>query len=140
MDEICRAVVDTSVLVAAVLGPTGASREVLRRGLDLEFIWLVSDPILKEYRKVLRSDRISEQIKIPAKVLKSLDLLLEGLKRGVTMKLRAVRDQTDDIFVECAAEHHADLIVSLDEDLLTLKNFGPVRIIRPKEFLDILRR
>ena len=135
-----RAVIDTSVLVAGVLGAKGASRELLTRALDLEFVWLVSDPILKEYRMILAMDKIKLKATFSKKLLKVLDRLWEELKKGVVSHIKVVRDPTDDMFVECAVDHHGDFIVSLDQDLLELIRFGSVDIIRPSDFLSILRK
>ncbi len=48
------------------------------------------------------------------------------------------RDPDDNAVVECAIEAKAKFIVNGDKDLLDLKNFRGIEIIRASEFLNIL--
>jgi predicted nucleic acid-binding protein len=50
------------------------------------------------------------------------------------------RDPKDDAVVACAQEGEADYIVSGDQDLLVLEEYGDVQIVSPREFLEILER
>jgi putative PIN family toxin of toxin-antitoxin system len=53
--------------------------------------------------------------------------------------LRAVpRDPEDNMVLECAIEGQTQYIVSGDNDLLELKEFRGIRIVRASEFLKIL--
>ncbi len=56
---------------------------------------------------------------------------------GKTPKLKIViNDPDDDKFIECAVELGADYIVSGDKELLTVKKFGNIRILSPRQFLN----
>jgi len=48
------------------------------------------------------------------------------------------RDPEDNMVLECALEGHAQYIVSGDKDLLELKEFRGIRIVRAAEFLSLL--
>jgi uncharacterized protein len=48
------------------------------------------------------------------------------------------RDPDDNMVLECALEGHAQYIVSGDKDLLELKVFRGIRIVRATEFLTLL--
>jgi len=50
------------------------------------------------------------------------------------------RDPDDNAVVECAIEGQANFIVSGDKDLLDLKDFRGIEIVRASEFLDILAK
>ena len=50
----------------------------------------------------------------------------------------ACRDPDDNMVLECALEGHAQYIVSGDMDLLELKEFHGIRIVRAAEFLRLL--
>lgn len=51
----------------------------------------------------------------------------------ITEKINVVkRDPGDNKILECAVSGHADLIVSSDQDLLSLKVFRGIGIIHPK--------
>ncbi len=49
-----------------------------------------------------------------------------------------VRDATDNKFIQCAIDGKVDYIITQDKDLLSLKNIGKIKILKPKEILDIL--
>jgi putative PIN family toxin of toxin-antitoxin system len=48
------------------------------------------------------------------------------------------RDPDDNMVLECAVEGNAQYIVSGDKDLLELKEFRGIRIVRAAEFLNLL--
>jgi putative PIN family toxin of toxin-antitoxin system len=48
------------------------------------------------------------------------------------------RDAEDNAVLECAIEGKAGFIVSGDKDLLDLKNFRGIEIVRAREFLAVL--
>lgn len=50
------------------------------------------------------------------------------------------RDPEDNMVLECAIEAQANYIVSGDKDLLVLKEFRGIQIVRASEFLKILEQ
>lgn len=50
------------------------------------------------------------------------------------------RDPKDDAVIACAVEGEADYVVSGDEDLRVLEAYGDMSIVRPRGFLEILRK
>ena len=50
------------------------------------------------------------------------------------------RDPDDNAVLECAIEGNAKFVVSGDTDLLELKNFRGIEIVRASEFLTILKK
>ncbi len=60
---------------------------------------------------------------------------------GIPKVLNAVpRDADDNAVLECAMEGKAGFVVSGDNDLLELKNFRGIEIVRASEFLEILQK
>jgi uncharacterized protein len=58
---------------------------------------------------------------------------------NIPKALNAVpRDPDDNAVLECAIESKAEFVVSGDTDLLELKNFHGIEIVRAREFLSIL--
>ena len=51
---------------------------------------------------------------------------------------RVCRDKNDDFVLGTALAGKAELVVTGDNDLLTLKEYEGVKIISPREFLDLL--
>lgn len=130
-----KAVLDTNVLVSAVLGGTSA------RVLDLwragAFDVVVTAEILREYLIVLRRPRF----KLPAQAMD--DIIAYFYRRAilVTPQERIVAvsaDPKDDRFLEAAIAGEADFIVSGDHHLLDLGAFRGIPLIRLDAFLQRL--
>jgi predicted nucleic acid-binding protein len=71
--------------------------------------------------------------------------LLQALAQGSVLvsgrgKVKASRDPEDDKFLAAAVEAEARFVVTGDRDLLDLKSYRRVRIVRPARFLRIIRR
>ena len=49
-------------------------------------------------------------------------------------------DPTDNKILECAIDGQADFIISKDKHLLKLERYRNIIIIKPEEFLKIIRR
>jgi putative PIN family toxin of toxin-antitoxin system len=50
---------------------------------------------------------------------------------------RICRDPNDDMVLECGVLAGADFIISGDKDLLTIGNYEGIKILSPREFLDL---
>ncbi|OGY81427.1 MAG: putative toxin-antitoxin system toxin component, PIN family [Candidatus Kerfeldbacteria bacterium RIFCSPHIGHO2_12_FULL_48_17] len=50
------------------------------------------------------------------------------------------RDTKDDKFINTALVGNADFLISGDDDLLTLRDISPVKIITAIEFIKILKK
>ncbi len=46
------------------------------------------------------------------------------------------RDPDDNKFLECAKDARAVFVVSGDKDLLTLKEYGKIKVVTAKEFCE----
>ena len=54
-------------------------------------------------------------------------------------KVTICRDQTDNQILDLCLFGEADVLVTGDKDLLALKEFGKTKIVKPREFLQIIR-
>lgn len=136
-----RAVVDTNVLVSAVILPTrrvGAIILYLEIGV---FTPLYCLEMLEELAKVLARPRIREKYNIsPDYIRNILDIiLLRGQLVEPIERVAVCRDPKDDIFLSIALAGSADVLVSGDEDLLALHPFRGIPIVRPSTFLANLQ-
>jgi putative PIN family toxin of toxin-antitoxin system len=132
-----RVVLDTNVLVSAIISD-GKSRELLRRGIANEFSIITSDLILKELVSVLNRPKFKtnedEINRIMLALIKSAEIVI------VKSKLEAVKeDPKDNIIIETAYDGKADIIVSGDRHLLTLKTFKGIRIMTVEGMLRSLK-
>ncbi len=127
-----RVVLDTNVIVSSFWG--GNPRQILENWKAGRLILLISLPILEEYLAVLARLGFTE------KELKEEGLLF--LQSPFTTLVHPSRhfaaipqDPSDNPFLDCAIEGKADVIVSGDKHLLTLKNFKNIPIVTPAIFL-----
>lgn len=129
-----RAVYDTSVL-ATIL----SSRDLvlqLQAAVTRGSVQLVTSPfILDELERVLSAKfgLTKQGAKSRARLLARVS---EVVQPGTIEQIS--RDANDDPILATAATGHADCIVTLDDDLLVLKEHRGIQIITPTGFKDAL--
>ena len=113
-----RAVVDTSVLVAGISGfrepfvsGRNPSADVLHGWAERNnFVWLITEDILEEYKEVLKRLRVR-----PNLIGKVINLIRE---RAEEVKVHASAqispDPKDDAFCLCAESGKADFVITLN--------------------------
>lgn len=126
-----RAVVDTSILVRALLKPRGTVGPVLDLLLAGRFTLLYSASILEELQDVLRRPRLRRRFPMTDEDVDGvLELIvLRGEEIVAEQGLSVSRDPKDDKFLEVAVEGRADVIVTGDEDLLVLDPYESIPIV-----------
>ncbi len=136
--EKIHAVIDTNVFTSAHLSNKGASYEIIKKWKEEKcFIIVSSNSILEEITRVLLEKGISnEVIEDFVTALDTIGIVVEGI--FVVYKIE--KDVSDNIFLAAALEGKADFIVTLDKELLNLKNYLGVQIVTSKAFLEILRK
>ena len=132
-----RAVIDTGVLVSALIRRQGTTGEVLRLLRDGQFTAVYSTDILVEIIDVLGRPALRAKYHIePDDIRVVINVIrLRGDLVIPTRKVTACRDPKDDKFLEAALAGKADAIISGDADLLVLNPFEEIPILRPAEFL-----
>ena len=132
-----RAVVDTGVLVSALIRRQGTTGDVLRALRDGRFTVIYTTDILVEVIDVLGRAPFRTKYHIePDDITALINLIrLRGELVTPRRKVTVCRDHTDDKFLEAALAGGADCVVSGDADLLSLTPFDDIPILRPAEFL-----
>lgn len=137
-----RAVVDTNVLISGLFGiKNSPSASVLNAIRSQKIILVTSPSILEEVVEIINRERVIKRTKMSPKERKDfIDKLIErsDVTPGIQLSQMVSRDAKDDKFLACAVEAKADYIVTGDEDLLVLKDYEGIKIITPREFVDIL--
>lgn len=130
-----RLVIDTNVLVSAVLKPEGLQRTVFLLATTKPARWYVSDPITEEYSAVLARPEL--------KIRKSLRLQFIQLIKNHTHSVTPSRlpqlttDPDDNIFLECADAARADYLVTGNQRHFP-RFWKKTKVINSREFLDIV--
>jgi uncharacterized protein len=134
-----RAVIDTNVLIAGLLwrGPPHALLESVRAGA----VSLVTSPaLLAELANVLGRAKFDV---IVARTNTSREGSLADLRRlaevidAPPLPQPVCRDPDDDAVLALAIAARADLIVSGDDDLLSLHSFQGIQIVAPADAITI---
>lgn len=135
-----RAVIDTGVLVSALMQRQSVTGQVLAALRDGRFTAIYSTPMLVEVVEVLGRAPFRDKYHIRAEDIVALvDLIrLRGELVNPKRRVKVCRDPNDDRFLEAALAGDADAIVSGDADLLVLTPFEGISILRPAAFLAIL--
>ena len=134
-----RAVVDTNILVRAVIRPQGTVGPVLLRLRQGAYTLLYAAPLLEELVDVLGRPRIRDKYGLADGDIQTVVGLILLRGEGVVPegRITACRDPRDDKFLEVAVAGKADVIVSGDKDLLVLDPFAGIPIVSPRDFLGM---
>lgn len=133
-----RAVVDTNIVIRALIKPDGTVGPVLQRLAVNDYTLVYSEPILDELLAKLALPRIRQKYHIDDQAIETLLALfaLRGVLVHPTRRVQVCRDPKDNMVIEAALEGAAEYIVTGDEDLLTLKKFERIPIVTPRMFLS----
>jgi len=131
-----KAVLDTNIFISGIFWE-GASEKVLYAWADDKFKLAISSEIIAEIVKTLMN------FKIPLSfndILLWLSILLWKAELvEPEEKLDIVKDDPEDNkFIEAAITGKADLIISQDKHLLSLKEYEEIKIISPEEAMDLI--
>jgi putative PIN family toxin of toxin-antitoxin system len=133
-----RAVLDTNVLVSALISPGGGSARLLLALHSGAFELLVSPLLLAELREVLRRDKfrryVSEAEADAYVELIRSEAVVRADPRSSSESLSA--DPDDEYLIDLARDARADALVTGDAHLLDLRAIIPA--MTPAEFLETL--
>jgi len=140
MDKKIKIVFDTNVWVSIFMKKT-LGKEFSRIFENEKIQIFVSEQIMKEISRVFMYPKISELLGLSGVSIR--EILENIVRNSISVKpihiLNIIKeDPEDNRILECALHTKADFIVSGDKHLLKLKKFKNVKIITPREFLDII--
>lgn len=131
-----RLVLDTNVVVSAVLG-SGAPTRLIELATEREIELVSSSELLAELADVLAREHIASRLERKERTAPEVFALYEALAEAVLSAsiARTASDPDDDAVLACALAAGADLIVSGDMRLRNLKSFHRIPILGPAEAL-----
>ena len=129
-------VLDTNVLIGGTF-LDGADRKLFQMALEGRFETVTSPRLLQEFEWVLEGKKFH----LMHEVARTIRAGYQATCRVVTPREvpSVSRDPDDDHVIAAAVEGKARYIVSNDSDLLILGQHLGIEIIRPREFLAILK-
>ena len=140
-----RVLLDTNILISYLLNRRINSpvTQVVEAGILGEFTLLLPEALLEEFStSIPNKPYLAERI-TPTEMEQFTSTLLAHCETipKISEPIPAVtRDPKDDYLLSYAVIGEADFLVSGDEDLLVLGQVQGVRICRPRDFLEQLRR
>ena len=135
-----RVVLDTNVLVSALISRHGAPGKILEVWEKGRFDLVVSRPILDELGRVLHYPKIQKKYNLPSKHLERFLRLISSqtlIVNPATEITIIQADPSDNRYLECAKEGEAAYIVTGDRHLLELGEFEGTIILPPAGFLAV---
>lgn len=135
MKNKIRAVIDTNVVVSAILLPRSISRQAFDFVM-LQGELLVSEQTLAELDEVLCRPKFNKYVPEQKRLEFFAALVREAEMIPVSQVITECRDEKDNKFLELAINGNASHIISGDNDLLVLNPFRQVIIISPSTFIS----
>ncbi|MEA5489825.1 MULTISPECIES: putative toxin-antitoxin system toxin component, PIN family [Pseudanabaena] len=130
-----RLVLDTNVLVSAILSPASISAKILNWGEDNGVI-LYSTATLTEVLSVLGRSKFSKYIDRDDIDGLSIRIKTVWLFVEILNQVQLCRDPKDDKFIDLALNGEASYLITGDSDLLVLKPIQNTSVINPRTFWD----
>jgi len=130
-----RIVLDTNIIVSALLNPLGTPAQVFLLALGGAVQLCVTGSIYAEYEEVLKRPRFQRTDNVVAGLLSAVRD--QGLWVKPTDKLQVCFDPDDNIFLECAQAAKADYLVTGNLRHFPISWRG-TKIITARMMLDIL--
>ena len=137
---LLKLVLDTNPLVSAVFWE-GNEAGLLRKIEQGKAKLYITGEILKEVEEVIKRQKFNE-------VMRKANLTLDQIMQKIVslshlviapkLSIKVCRDERDNKFLECAESAKVDYIISGDEDLLVLKEYNGIFIVRTWKILQLL--
>ena len=132
--------VDTNVLVSAVLSPDGAAREVLRRCLTGHARPLLSNALFLEYEDVLAREELFSAASITAKDRAALLDAVLSICEWVSISFLwrpNLPDESDNHLIELAVAGNAESIITANTKDIAAGElvFDRIQVVTPANWL-----
>ena len=136
MNEL-RAVLDTNVLVSAVLLPHSIPRRVFDHVI-LKARLLLSEAVIAELSDVLSRPKFDRYVSAGDRLEFLAKTIRDAESVEVNVSITDCRDPKDNKFLELAVSGSASHLVTGDADLLALNPFRGLAIVRPNDFVRLV--
>jgi uncharacterized protein len=131
-----RVIVDTNVVVSAILRDRLPEKVLLFIIARPDFEWVASPEILTEYREVLRRPKFA----LPDALLNRWDEQFHAAiaEWRVEGSVAFPRDEKDAKFLACALAASADFFITGDKDFAGARKFGQTKIVSVSQFNELV--
>ena len=131
-----RVVVDTNVVISAILRDRRPEKVLLFIVSRPDFEWVASPEILAEYREVLRRPKFA----LPENLISRWDDRFRSAiaEWPVEISVSFPRDAKDAKFLACALAADADFLVTGDRDFTRARLIGRTKIVSVTQFDELV--
>lgn len=131
-----RVVIDTNVLISAILKDRDPEAVILYVVANADIEWMVSPRILNEYKAVLRREKFG----LPKDIVLRWFEILEAFTTStdVNIDIEFLRDRSDAVFLECALSTDANFLITGDKDFADAQRLINTTIISVSQFKKLV--
>jgi hypothetical protein len=134
-----RLILDTNILLSALLSPLGAPAKLLDAWERKTFTLVTSETLIAEFRDVASRPFFRARLRASA-----IELLAAGLQDfsfycGNLPTVPVAPDPKDSYLLAMAQASQAEFLVTGDKELLSLKKYKSTRIITPAAMIELLK-
>jgi uncharacterized protein len=130
-------ILDTNLFISAYISG-GMTETILDLIIDQKILLNVSKPLVNE---VL--DKLENKFGFEESDLERFGIIINtrSIMNSITTNVKICRDPKDDFLLDLIIASSPDYLITRDKDLLEIEQrFGNTRIIKPEEFMGILRQ
>jgi len=137
---LLKLVLDTNTIISAFFWE-GNEAELFRKIEQGKAKLYITSEILKEVEEVIKRPKFDRVMKnaglTPDQIMQKI-VSLSHLVIAPKITVKVCRDEKDNKFLECAKSAKADYLISGDEDLLSLKEYNGMFIVRTWRIFELL--
>ena len=131
-----RIVIDSNIFISSFFWG-GKPREIFERVVNGFDELYITDEIINEIQRVMNSNKFT----VNSNDIKDYIYIIEKYSKKIVSrdnKKSISRDIDDDKILQCGIDGNVDYIITGDNDLLVLNEYNKIKIIKPKEYLEIV--
>jgi putative PIN family toxin of toxin-antitoxin system len=131
-------VVDSNIFVSSFFWG-GNPRNIFERIINDFDELFITEEILIEIESVMNRSKFqanSSKIKDYIKIIKKYSKII--VSNNISKEIS--RDEDDNKILQCGIDGNVDFIVTGDNDLLVLNKYKNIKIVKPREYLDIVEK
>jgi putative PIN family toxin of toxin-antitoxin system len=130
-----RLVIDTNILVSALLQPEGLPAAVFMLVLSRDLQLCISEAIFAEYDEVIRRPRFKRPVDVIEGTLLSIRRLGHWVEPSV--RVEECTDPDDNVFLECAQAAEADYLVTANQRHFP-ERWKKTQVVSARELIELL--
>ncbi len=143
--QIFRVVIDTNLLISAVIALKGLPNKLIRAWQKDRITLIFSSRLIRELEEVSQRDKFKQYHLFNEQIVELVDNIKASAEIIPSIPEEQLpihsRDLKDDKLLACALSTNVDYLITGDEDLLILNGnsaLGNLKIITAKDFLNLI--